>query len=67
MQLKHSSNHCIFTGIGPLIMRQTRGFKLSICVVMWLFIFVFILHLAKEYLLPVANRWPPSFMAIPPM
>ena len=30
-------------------MRKTREFKLSICVVIWVFIFVFILHLAKEY------------------
>ena len=33
-------------------MRKTREFKLSICVVIWVFIFVFILHLAKEYLQP---------------
>ena len=49
-------NTCII----PLVMRKTREFKLSICVVIWVFIFVFILHLAKEYLQPwhLPLLWP---------
>ena len=50
--LKHSRNNYVNTGIIPLTMKQTREFKLSICLVIWVFIFIFILHLAKEYLQP---------------
>ena len=43
-------------------MRKTREFKLSICVVIWVFIFVFILHLAKNIRIFAAMA-PASFMA----